>query len=76
MLGMNKKEYYDLYPKQYRKRGMDVIMKITDKKKPVKTIPQGVWESSRPDPHKEKSGAATESTDLQGTGYPQEQNKR
>ena len=55
---------------------MDVIMKITDKKKPVKTIPQGVWESSRPDPHKEKSGAATESTDLQGNGYPQEQNKR
>lgn len=51
-------------------------MKITDKKKPVSTIPQGVWESSRPDPHKEKPGAATESTDLQGNGYPQEQNKK
>lgn len=51
-------------------------MKITDKKKPVSTIPQGVWESSRPDPHKEKSGAATESTDLQGNGYPKEQNKK
>ena len=51
-------------------------MKITDKKKPVKTIPQGVWESSRPDPHKEKSGAATESTDLQGNGYPKGQNKK
>lgn len=55
---------------------MDVNMKITDKKKPVKTIPQGVWEGSRPDPHKKKPGTATESTDLQGNGYPQERNKR
>ncbi len=45
-------------------------MKITDKKKPVDTIPQGVWESSRPEPNKTKNDTLTASTDLQGNGYP------
>lgn len=44
-------------------------MKITDKKKPVHTIPQGVWESSRPTENKDKSTNST-TTDLQGNGYP------
>lgn len=50
-------------------------MKITDKKKPVRTIPSGVWESSRPAQSKEKHSPASETTDLQGNGYPQKQSK-
>lgn len=50
-------------------------MKFTDKDKPIKTIPKGVWESSRPDSDKEKSSTATEYTDLQGNGYPQKSGK-
>lgn len=50
-------------------------MKITDKKKPVKTIPNGVWESSRPVQNKENQTPVSETTDLQGNGYPQKQNK-
>lgn len=50
-------------------------MKFTDKDKPIKAIPKGVWESSRPDSDKEKSNAATESADLQGNGYPQKSSK-
>lgn len=50
-------------------------MKITDKKKPIDTIPKGVWESSRPEPNKEKQSSATKTTDLQGNGYPQKQGK-
>lgn len=46
-------------------------MKITDKKKPVRTIPNGVWESSRPAPNKKNQNTASETTDLQGNGYPQ-----
>lgn len=53
----------------------DNIMKITDKKKPVKTIPNGVWESSRPAQNKENQSPASETTDLQGNGYPQKQSK-
>lgn len=51
------------------------IMKITDKKKPVRTIPNGVWESSRPAQNKENQNPASETTDLQGNGYPQKQSK-
>lgn len=51
-------------------------MKITDKKKPVKTIPKGVWESSRPEEDKEKTSSATQTTDLQGNGYPVKQNEK
>lgn len=50
-------------------------MKITDKKKPIHTVPKGVWESSRPVPDKDKTSSATESTDLQKNGYPEQQSK-
>ncbi len=46
-------------------------MKITDKKKPVKTVPKGVWEGSRPE--KNKTNPETLTTDLQGNGYPKNQ---
>lgn len=49
-------------------------MKITDKNKPVKTIPKGVWEGSKPE--KEKSNSASLTTDLQGNGYPKKQQER
>lgn len=42
-------------------------MKITDKKKPVHTIPDGVWESSKTTKDTEKN---TVTTDEQGNGYP------
>lgn len=45
-------------------------MKITDKKKPIDTIPKGVWESSRPVRDKKKNNTATASADQQGNGYP------
>ena len=51
-------------------------MKVTDKKKSISTIPKGVWESTRPIPDKEKSTTATETTDLQGNGYPQKKSKQ
>lgn len=46
-------------------------MKITDKKKPIPTMPKGLWESSSPvkSSAKEKE-AFTSTTDLQGNGYP------
>ena len=45
-------------------------MKITEKKKPIDTVPKGVWESSRPVRDKEKNNASTVSVDQQGNGYP------
>lgn len=46
-------------------------MKITDKKKPVNTLPKGIWESSNPVKEKGKNkDPFTPSTDLQGNGYP------
>ncbi len=51
------------------------LMKITDKKKPISTIPKGVWESSRPGQDKSNNKPATLSTDLQGNGYPVKQSK-
>ncbi|MDE6433284.1 MAG: hypothetical protein K2L07_03515 [Lachnospiraceae bacterium] len=55
-------------------------MKAVDSKKPVKTIPDGVWESSHntagqstPYPSKKKEQNAhfqNAATDLQGNGYP------
>lgn len=49
-------------------------MKITEKKKPVKTIPDGVWESSRPGMYNgkkdNKKNILSKTTDLQGNGYP------
>ena len=50
-------------------------MKITDKKKTVKTIPDGVWESSRPISGKNKSDSAVKSTDIQENGYPKKQSR-
>lgn len=50
-------------------------MKISDKRKPVKTIPKGVWESSKPAPDKEQATSVTKSTDLQGNGYLEKQSK-
>ena len=46
-----------------------IKIKESDKKKPIKTIPKGVWESSRPDTHHKIDNNAT-STDLQGNGHP------
>lgn len=42
-------------------------MKISDKNKPVDTIPNGVWESSKPKTDKDKKSITT---DLQENGYP------
>lgn len=53
---------------------MRIFMKITEKKKPVQTIPKGVWESSNPIKEKEKENTSSKTTDLQGNGYPS--NKR
>lgn len=52
----------------------EIFMKITEKKKPVQTIPKGVWESSNPVKEKEKENTSSKTTDLQGNGYPS--NKR
>ncbi len=41
-------------------------MKESDKDKPIKSVPEGVWESSRP----KKSKGKDINTDLQGNGYP------
>ncbi len=45
-------------------------MKTSDKKKPVRTIPDGVWESSRPSQKNKIKSNPTATTDLQGNGYP------
>lgn len=42
-------------------------MKSTEKKKPIKTLPDGIWESSSPEPNENKNNITT---DLQGNGYP------
>ena len=44
-------------------------MKMSDTKKPVKTIPNGVWESEKPHKSDTKSHG-NNVTDLQGNGYP------
>lgn len=48
-------------------------MKEAEKDKPVRTIPKGVWEASRPDKEENKSEARyvnKQTTDAQGNGYP------
>ncbi|MCM1495995.1 MAG: hypothetical protein NC089_09395 [Bacteroides sp.] len=51
-------------------------MKITDKKKPIPTMPKGLWESSVPRKNKETAEEPfTNTTDLQGNGYPANQQK-
>lgn len=46
-------------------------MKFTEKDKPVKTIPKGVWESSRPDRHaaenRSRDAASSANTQKNGT---------
>ena len=53
-------------------------MKITEKKKPVQTIPKGVWESSRSGRNTDKGQdrPSNKTTDLQGNGYPVKENKK
>lgn len=43
-------------------------MKTTEKKKPINTVPDGVWEASKP--QKGQKTSSTPDTDLQGNGYP------
>lgn len=50
-------------------------MKITDKKKPINTIPKSVWESSNPITDKKNKNSTTPSTDQQGNGYPDKKGK-
>ena len=46
-------------------------MRETEKKKPISTIPRGVWEAGRPENNDRKTvGKLSETTDLQGNGYP------
>lgn len=45
-------------------------MKAVEYKKPVSTIPEGVWESSRPKGKNDQDQQCTQTTDLQGNGYP------
>lgn len=48
-------------------------MKEAEKDKPVRTIPNGVWEASRPGKEENKSEegyANQQTTDAQGNGYP------
>ncbi|MDE6712466.1 MAG: hypothetical protein K2K20_01870 [Lachnospiraceae bacterium] len=45
-------------------------MKSVEYKKPVSTIPEGVWESSRPKEKTDQDQQCTQTTDLQGNGYP------
>lgn len=45
-------------------------MKAVEYKKPVNTIPEGVWESSRPKEKNDQDQQCTQTTDLQGNGYP------
>ncbi len=50
-------------------------MKETEKKKPIRTIPSGVWESSRPKNNTEND-KNNNTTDLQQNGYPVKTNKQ
>lgn len=50
-------------------------MKITDKKKPIKTVPKNVWESSKTD-WKPENSENNITTDLQENGYPVEKEKK
>lgn len=50
-------------------------MKAVEYKKPVSTIPEGVWESSRPKGKNDPDQQCTQTTDLQGNGYPSDGQK-
>lgn len=49
-------------------------MKMTEKDKPVQTIPKGVWESSHPD--REKNQHSQADADAQGNGYPAQKQEK
>lgn len=51
-------------------RLLEVTMKEASRNKTIKTIPSGVWESSRPNKNKNKNDKFQPSTDMQGNGYP------
>ena len=57
------------------KKAWEVIMKLTEKKKPVSTVPKGVWESSRP-LHEENREERSPSVDMQKNGYPVNQRNK
>jgi len=48
------------------------IMKFSEKKKPVNTVPEGVWESSHTDKKNKTKNKSplSDTTDMQGNGYP------
>ncbi len=51
---------------------MEGIMKKRPKKESVKTTPNGVWESSHTDSKSDNTAkSSSQTTDLQGNGYPQ-----
>ena len=50
-------------------------MKATDKDKSIHTIPNGIWEGSRPSNNDKDKSKCTVTTDLQGNGYPKKQGK-
>ena len=45
-------------------------MKEASRNKTIKTIPSGVWESSRPKKDNNNNNKNQPSTDIQGNGYP------
>lgn len=50
-------------------------MKITEKKQPVNTLPDGIWEGSDPVKN-QKEDALSITADLQGNGYPSNRVKK
>ena len=49
---------------------LEVNMKEASRNKTIKTIPSGVWESSRPKKGNNNNDKNQPSTDIQGNGYP------
>lgn len=48
----------------------ETIMKKTEQKEPTPTIPDGVWESSRPVPDPDPADKTSPAEDLQKNEYP------
>lgn len=51
-----------------------MTMKESRQERPVRTIPDGVWEASRPEKKENRSGSGSEkdpAVDAQGNGYPE-----
>lgn len=67
------------YTNLINKFGGNIAMKVTEKKKPIPTMPKGVWESSTPYEEQQISPAKHGkeiSIDAQGNGYPTMKNKQ